>query len=335
MAISEYLEEVIDDNIKYTSKGDEVHFNCPKCGDIRHRMFVNLSSHVFYCQNCGYTGTFVSFIKDIEGISFEQARQRYKEITGSMYLPEDIVAELRENISNLNVQRPELPKRAIPLPDEYSKLNFLSRNPVNKRALKYLKERMVSLKQIKEHHMGYCIDGQYESRIILPIYENTELRFWVARAIGNNHFRKEMSPTNEEYQISKSQVIFNIYNAAKLYGSAVISEGIFDACPWGEIGTSLLGKRMSDDQLAILLSYKDYLPDGVYIALDYDARKDAVRMADMIYQYMPVKIVNIPEGYDDPNFYARKFGREALFELLNSAVEYDIKYKLKQKFFIV
>lgn len=333
MAVVDYLEGIIDDNLKYTGKGDEVHFNCPFCGDTRHRFYVNLSTHRCYCHNCQYGETFVTFIKDVEGCSYEKAKQRYDEIRGSAYIPEDVLLELKQNIFLPNISY-NLAKRAIPLPEEYAPLDLKSKNLVNKQAIKYLQKRQVSLEQIEQHKMGYCIDGDYSHRIIIPIWENEELRFWVARAIGNKAYRKEMSPTNEDYQISKSQVIFNIYNASRIYNCAVISEGIFDACPWGDIGTSLLGKILYDDQLSILLAYKDYLQKGIYIALDYDARLDAIKMADELSQYFPVYIVNIPEGYDDPNYYARRFGRYALYSLLDTAVEYNTINRLKQKFFI-
>ena len=126
-------------------------------------------------------------------------------------------------------------------------------------------KRKISIRQMKIHDFGICLSGEYKNRIIIPIREFNEPKFFVGRAISSTSKLKEKSPSNESYQISKSQVIFNIDNASSIFNSVVLSEGIFDALSFGDVGCSLLGKRLSDDQLAILLDYKEYLTNGVYI----------------------------------------------------------------------
>lgn len=329
MSVIDYLEEVIDDNIKFTQKGDQVHFSCPLCDDRRHRMYVNTETHTVYCQNCNFGGSFVKFLVELEGDTWNKAKEKYQNIVGSVYIPTEVLTELKQNIFRPFVVSP-LEKRAIPLPEDYEPLSIVSKNLVCKRAIKSLKRRMVSYKQIKEHKMGYCVDGKYENRIIIPVYENTYLRFWIARAIAKNSYLKEVSPSNEEFQISKSQVIFNLYNAATLYNCVVLSEGIYDALAFGDIGCSLLGKTMSDYQLELLLAYKEHLTKGVYIALDYDARSHALRIAEQLSQYMSVHIVDIPSQYDDPNNYCMKFGQRELLNLVDNSQEYDEFFKIKR-----
>ena len=333
MAAIDYLEEIVDDQIRYTGRGDEAHFNCLFCGDTRHRMYYNLSSDKAYCHNCNLSGTLISLIMELESCKYEKAYERYKEIKGSHYIPDEVLKEIKTSIFAPDVSH-LIEKRPIPLPDEYVKMSLSSKNLVNKRAINYLLRRGITWKQMKEHSMGYCVSGDYADRIIIPIMEGQDLRFWVARAIGNSSRMKEKSPSNEDYQISKSQVIFNIHTAATVFNTAVISEGIFDALSFGDIGVSLLGKTLYEDQLSILLSYKDYLTNGVYIALDYDAADKATQMARQLYQYMPVRLVNIPKKYDDPNNFLRKFGRKELINLVDNAVEYSTSYMIKRKFFV-
>lgn len=336
MSVVSYLEEVVGD-VKHTQKGDEVHMNCPMCGEVRHRFYVNLSTHLCYCHNCGYSESFVTFIRDIEGISYKEAVKRYQDVKGSVYIPEDILLELRKNIFIGDVSH-NIAMRAIPLPDEYIPLNFNSKNPMMKSAIKYLmNSRRITIQQMKEHDFGICMSGEYKNRIIIPIEEFGEPKFFVARAIGSGSRLKEKSPSNESYQISKSQVIFNIDHASALFNSCVISEGVFDALSFGDIGVSLLGKRLSDDQLAILLDYKDYLTNGIYIALDWDARKDALKLAQELYEYFPVYLVNLPKGNlvkgHDPNSALKTYGQKYMFELIDQAEEYSLSYHLKRKLF--
>lgn len=333
MSAIDYLEEVVDSPIKYTGKGDEVHYDCPICGDTRSRMYYNTNNHKIYCHNCNWSGTMIGFIMEMEKCNYETAYNKYKDIIDSHYIPDDVLKEIKTSIFTDTFTH-TIEKRPIPLPEEYVKLSLSSNNLVNKRAINYLLKRAITWKQMKEHSMGYCISGDYANRIIIPIYEGSSLRFWIARTIGNASKMKEKSPSNEDYQISKSQVIFNIYTASKMFNTAVISEGIFDALSFGDIGVSLLGKRLYDDQLSILLSYKDYLTNGVYIALDYDAARDATYMAQQLYQYMPVHLVNIPKKYDDPNNFLQKFGRKELISLVDNAVEYSDAYMVKRRFFV-
>lgn len=336
MAILDYLESVIDSPIKATGNGSQWKMNCPFCGESRMRFFVSTKTHQVYCHNCeshGARGSFINFIMAIEGISYDKAFQRYKDIKGSAFIPDEVLKELKENIFKPEI-KDIIGKRAIPLPVEYAPLDLKSNNLVNKRAISYLLSRKITYKQMQEHKMGFCVGGEYSNRVIIPILENDELKFWVARAIGTHEYLKEKSPSNESYQISKSQVIFNIYTASRIYGCAVISEGIFDSLSFGDIGISLLGKSLYEDQLAILLEYKDYLPGGVYIALDYDARQQAIKMADELSKYMPVHLVNIPQKYDDPNNFLQKLGRRELLTLVDEAEEYGTMSKLRQKFFI-
>ena len=334
MSIVSYLEEVTTDQLKYTQNNEEVHLNCLMCDDKRKRMYVNLHTHRVYCHNCGYSATFIGLMKDLENISYDRAIERYKDVKGSAYIPEDVLVELSKNLILGDVSH-SISMRPIPLPEEYIPLNFKSRNPVMKSAIKYLMlNRKISIRQMKTHDFGICLDGEYKNRVIIPIKEAGEHKFFVGRAIGNNVKMKEKSPSNESYQISKSQVIFNIDNASALYNSCVLSEGIFDALSFGDIGSSLLGKRMSDYQLAILLDYRSLLTNGVYIALDGDARKDALDMARELYNYFPVHLINLPKD-EDPNSYYKKFGREAMFELIDNAEEYSgMQTYLRQKFFM-
>ena len=336
MSIASYIEEVVEDT-KYTQNNEEIHGNCPVCNESRRRFYVNLVTHKCYCHNCNFSASFIGFIMEIEKVSYEKALERYKDIKGSSYIPEDVLLELHKNLFIGDVSH-SIKMRPIPLPEEYIPLNFSSSNPVMKSAIKYLmKKRKISIRQMKEHKFGVCLSGEYKNRIIIPVNEFDETRFFVGRAIGSKAKLKEKSPSNESYQISKSQVIFNIDRASAIFNSCVISEGIFDALSFNDVGVSLLGKRMSDEQLAILLDYKEYLTKGIYIALDWDARKDALKLAKQLYEYFPVYLINLPKddldkGHD-PNSYYMKYGRKAMYDLIDNAEEYDFSYHLKRKFF--
>ena len=321
MAVIDWLEANIDSQIKHTGKGREVYMDCPYCGEVRHRFYVNLETLVCHCHNCNWSPTFLQLIQYVEGISFSRASAIFKDVKGNLMLPENISKDLVSNMFAEDLRK-DLSKRAIPLPKEYTLLNPQKTNIMTRRAIKYLNSRKITNKQIVDHKMGFCMSGEYKNRVIIPITENGELRFWVARAISPDVKMKEKSPSDADYQISKSEVIFNIDRAAKKYHAAVISEGIFDSLSWGDIGISLLGKSLYQEQLNILLDYRELLTDGLYIALDWDARDKATEMAEKLSEYFDVKMINIPKEDDDPNNYLQKHGKKAMWKLIESAEEY-------------
>ena len=340
MAILDYLEQVSDGDVRLTSKGDQYHCNCPFCGDTRKRFYVSTENDTVFCHNCGMenraaNGSIVSFIMGLEGLDYNAAFKRYKEIKGTMWIPEEVLTELKQNIFKPDISG-LVTSRAIPLPDEYERLTVTTKNLVAKRAIRYMQSRGITWKQMKFHQMGFCVSGEYQNRIIIPITEGDKLRFWVARAMSKHEKLKEKSPSNMSYQISKSQVIFNIYEASRIYGTVVLAEGIFDALSFGDIGGSLLGTAIYDDQLALLVdSYpRGLFPNGVYLALDNDAYKQATDVAEQLYQYMPVHMVNIPKKYDDPNNFLQKLGRKELLSLVDEAIEYDDAYRVKRRLFV-
>lgn len=322
MAIVDWLEANIDSKILYTGNQKEVHFNCPNCNETRHRMYVSLNTGAVYCHNCNYKGSIVNLIQLVEGVSFSRASTIFNDVKGNLILPENISRDFVTDMFSEDLRK-DLKKRAIPLPEEYTPLNPKKLNIRTRQAVNYLHTRGITDEQITAHKMGYCYEGQYKNRVIIPITENGELKFWVARAISKTEKLKEKSPSNEDYQISKSEVVFNLDRASKLYHSAVLCEGIFDALSYDSIGVSLLGKSLYKEQLNILLDYRNLLTNGVFISLDNDASESATKIAKQLSEYFKVYIINIPRELDDPNNTLQKMGRGYLFNLLANAEEYS------------
>lgn len=315
--IEDWIRQRVDSSIRYTGSGSEIHICCPVCGETRYRLYINLTTGQVYCHNCQFKGTVVNLIQFIEGISYTAARERFNVIKGNIILPDNVEDALEKRLMRV----PEVQKRSVPLPEEFQLISS-STNMVAQRAERYLAKRGITQKQIDQHHIGVCATGQYANRIIIPIYQEGKLKFWVARAMSSEVKLKERSPSNSFYQYSKSEVIFNLDRAANKYHSAVISEGIFDALSWGSIGISLLGKSLYDAQFNLLLSYRDQLSEGLYVALDADAERDAMVMAKVLSSFFPVKIIRIPSEFDDPNRYLLTHSKRDMWKLITCAADY-------------
>lgn len=314
-----YLENLLG-RPQVTSKGDEYHWDCPLCGDRRKRLYVNVNTHSAWCFNCEFRGSIISLISAIEGISFKEALEIYKSHHGVFQMPEQIKDEVIQKINKVSYSR-YFSKVPVDLPDDYTELDG-SDSITGKMIYKYLKKRGVTDEQIRTHRFGFCYEGRYRKRAILPIFEQGELRYWVARAIEKKAQLKELSPVVESNQFGKSEVIFNVDRASILFNSLVLAEGIFDALTFGDVGCSILGHHLSNAQLEVLLGYKDYLTDGIYIAMDEDAWRDSIEMAEMLFQYFPVYLCRVT---GDPN----EMGRRGCLELIKNAVEFSPLTRVK------
>ena len=330
--IEDWIKLHLGLNVKYASTKGEIHICCPVCKENRYRLYINVENGLVYCHNCQFKGSIVKLIQYVEGVSKEKAESLLKEIAENIVLPykieESVLGKLIYSLYNISPQ-----KRAIPLPEEFQKFsqNFSEKNFTAKKALKYLQQRGITKKQILNCGMGICTEGEYKNRVIIPIFLEGNLQFWVARAISDNTKLKEKSPSAQEYQYSKSEVIFNLDTAAKKYNSIVISEGIFDALSWGDIGVALLGKSLYDSQFNLILKYKDLLTQGIYIALDADAVDSATLIAEKLKSFFKVMMINIPKEYDDPNKYLLTHSKNSMWELIMNAEEYTEFSIIKRK----
>lgn len=324
--VEDWIIQRIDSSIRYTGSGNEIHICCPVCGETRYRLYINLMTGQVYCHNCQFKGTVVKLIQFVENISYFAAQKRFNEIKGNMVLPENVVYDLEQRL--LTKELPNVQKRSVPLPAEFQLISN-SMNLVSKKAKRYLMRRGITSKQIEQYNLGICTTGQYANRIIIPIYQGSELMFWVSRAMSSKTKLKEQSPSNSFYQYGKSEVIFNLDQAATKYHSAVISEGIFDAMSWGNIGISLLGKSMYDAQFNLLLNYKNQLTDGLYIALDADAESDAMLIASLLAPFFPTKIIRISPEFDDPNKYLLAHSKRDMWKLIADAEDFGEFTRLK------
>ena len=74
-----------------------------------------------------------------------------------------------------------------------------SNSPIYKHQLKYLKSRGVSQDDMIKYSIGYCEDGLYSNRIIIPSYDDEgQLNFFIGRDIFDSKLKYRNSPTPKD-----------------------------------------------------------------------------------------------------------------------------------------
>lgn len=339
--IIDYLLQVLDGDqrVHHTQKGIQYSFNCPICQDHRSRFFVNLDRQVVYCHNCQYGNSIITFLSDFNHIEWRDALSVYREYQGEDYqLPESLEDEVFQRLFH-NVQSREPNKVVHPLPDEFIPVEE-ARGEAGRKAVKYLKSRGITLEMCERYYIGYCSEGHYADRIIMPDFENNELIYWQARTwtptptnpLIKKLFRKVLNPSLTEEQIQaglkavdKSEVISNI-DFILDDGMAVLCEGKMDAYSIGDNGACMHGKHMSDTQFMKLVTNKDKI-DVIFVMLDGDALPNAIKTADRLYKHFDnIYVCKLPQDAD-PN----SLGRRKCLEIIKDAMPYNSMFAIKAR----
>ena len=238
------LRRVLGD--EQITKGDEVVFFCHRHSHPKPKLSVNLRTDRFHCWICDFSGKNLVPILRLERGS-QEFREYLEEIEGPR---EKQIEPVRKYDSPV-------------LPLEFRTLTRSWKSPYYSSAMSYLKGRGVSENDILRMKLGYCEEGAYQYRIIVPSFDEFgELNFFVGRAFFS---RAGLSYKHGNFD---KDVIFNDY-MVDWSRPVTITEGPFDALKAGENAISLLGSILRRNSKL----FKKIVLSGVeaYFAMDTDA----------------------------------------------------------------
>lgn len=325
----------------------EVRFNCPFCGEERHKFYVQDSEpYLWHCKQCDRSGNPVKFVMLLNSVSYEDAKDILE--VYDYYVGNLDQTKLQENFSDQELTDSEKlfilvqGDTKAPVNKEIKKLNpnplpkgfkFLWDERYNKESFpyyNYLIKRGVTLDMIKKYHIGYVDNGSYihpETGAILPIKTSIvfitygisgEPIYWNTRSINKLSRQKSLNAPADSGTFSKRNSIFNLNNAIKT-DKVVIYEGVFNALMSGDSGVATFGKQVTSEQLDLLRKYvEDDTP--IYLFLDNDAKDETDLLAKNIYKFHKyLYIVINPNGDKDAN----DLGKDTVSVLIKNAIKYD------------
>lgn len=265
---------------------------CPNCGKDKYKLYINVDKRVFNCFSCGYGKG-----ERIERLFYDMGsnpRDYYIDDGNDSYRPSKETAKVT-------------PAWTKTLPIEFK--DIIGNNSIKGRmAHEYLRGRGISDSLIAEYRMGFCYEGEYNDRIIIPYYENSELVYFTGRDFTGNLTPKYLNPSWE-----KNTFLFN-YDRVKKQSldTIIIVEGPMDILSVPDLSVCLLGKFLTFYQEDIIKRYKN-----IYIALDPDAITYAYDIAATINKLSNSSNVYVVrfQGDDDPS----SVGYSGMMELLKTA----------------
>lgn len=234
--------------------GQEYYYYCPFCNHYKPKLAVNLNKRKWQCWKCGARGsTILGLLRKLD-VSREQ-------IAKLRTLLEDEIPKVLTDDDNA----------VLTLPPEFHPLYLPSKSVEYRHALAYVKNRGVTDADILCHQIGYCEEGQYKGRVIIPSYDETGiLNFFTGRKYFDDGYAPHMVPG-----VSKNIIGFS--NHINWKYPLVLAEGAFDAMAIKRNVVPLFGKHVSKKLQERII--QEGVTD-IYLALDKDALKDTVKIAE-------------------------------------------------------
>jgi hypothetical protein len=248
--------------------GNEYLFFCPKCNHHRRKLSINLKKDCWKCWVCDYSGFKLHRLVRRWGSSFN--KKNWSEIdsaidAGSYNI---IFREWFENDKRECEQR-------ISLPPEFKTLVTNDFKNESLEARSYLRSRGLSFEEIIKWKIGYCVSGDYSDRIIIPSFNlNGHTDFFVGRT-----FKREW-PFYSMPSVNKDIVFNSLF--VDWTSDLFLVEGVFDAIRAGNAVPILGSSLREESKLFQAIAMHD---TPIYLALDADAEKKAMKLIYAMMQY--------------------------------------------------
>lgn len=228
---------------------------CPFCKDRAHSFWFSLRTRRWGCLRkvkCGQRGDAVQLVMALDGVPYAKAIRTVQQ-SGPRFSLASVASVRGYHEEAARGGTCQLPAEYVTLRgklfDDRVRLGM-----TGFQAVAYLGGRGVSPHQMERHHLGYCVSGRYNGRIIIPVIEAGEVVYFVARLyLGRG--RPYLNPTVAEAGgRSQVDVLFNLDGVQGRPRVRVV-EGVFDALAEerrGEAVVAMLGLSFSLIQAAKL-----------------------------------------------------------------------------------
>ena len=274
-------------------KGNEQQHHCPFCHHHKKKLQVNLDTQQWHCWVCNSKGRSITSLLRKLNVDRRDLDRLHK-----IYGDEPAYSPTEEYVIKLQ------------LPKEFKQLYFKPSglfNPIYNTAIHYLTQRGIKESEIVKYNIGYCEDGLYGGRIIIPSYDDSgELNYFIARSFYEDEKMKYKNPpVNRDVIVFENQINWN--------EPITLVEGAFDAFSVKRNVIPLLGKFL-------LSKLKNKIFEKgvkeITIMLDSDAIEDSTKHSEWFIKN-GIKVKNIiPTGKD-----AGELGYERVNELIKTTTE--------------
>lgn len=355
--------DVVGEFVKLKKRGTNYLGLCPFHNEKTPSFTVSPAKGIYKCFGCGKSGDTISFLREHEKYSFEEALK---------WLAARYNIEVEETESSPEQKLQQLTSESLYAVNSFAQRFFSEQlNDTEEGqniAMSYLKERGFRNEVLQKFQVGYNpqardtltrallthqfnrellpktglvairneeLADNYRGRIIFPIHGITgKIIGFGARVIGKSDRGPKYINTPENEIYSKSKILYGAYFARMAIDKAdecLLVEGYTDVVSLHQAGIENVvasgGTSLTTDQLRLIKKYTNNLTiiyDG-----DNAGVKAALRGLDMaLEESLNVRLVLIPDN-EDPDSYVNKVGTRAFNEFVAASKKDFIIFQME------
>ena len=281
------LNRVLNSTGRKLKKQNEYMYWSPFVSHHKQKLQINIQTQKWHC-----------WVSNVGGRTLFQLLKK----VGASHQHFDELRELVGDSPRYKKKTDTKLKKVVQLPNEYKPLWNGDDSIVKRHALSYLYKRGITDSDILKYNIGYCDEGMYSNRIIIPSYDSDgQLNFFVGRDFYSSKMKYRNCIT------TKDIIGFDLF--INWDEPIILCEGVFDAMAFKRNAIPLFGKTVMNKLQKKIIEKK---VKTIYLALDNDAIKDAIKISDnFINNGVNVKLMKFEEK--DPS----EIGFEDLLYLIN------------------
>jgi len=246
----------------YKSNNEHL-FQCPFCKHHKRKFSVNIQRGVYKCWICDQKGR--NLYRLVRKFGSQKDREAWKAFSGDKADLNDFES-LFEEVEEDNFEQ------IVEMPPNF---HTLTGNVHFRVPLQYLEKRGISRKDILKWKIGFCSDGPFKGRIIIPSFnENGDLNYFIARTFTDEYRRYKNPPVSRDIVFNELYVDFD--------KEVMIVEGAFDAVK-ADNAIPILGSTIRETSRLFKKIVQNNTP--VLLALDPDAKYKANNIKRLFFKY--------------------------------------------------
>ena len=274
MKIINLLNRVIGNHGRQLKKSNEYMYWSPFISHHKPKLQINIQTQKWHCwvSNQGGHNLFQLFKK------LKASKEHFDELV-------ELVGDRKYVKRNVKED-----KKIVRLPNEFKPLWKNGSSIIKKHSIVYLSNRSIGMADIIRYGIGYCEEGVYSNRVIIPSYSsNGELNYFVGRDIYDGGMKYKNPP------VSKDVIGFDLF--INWNEPIILCEGVFDAIAIRRNAIPLFGKTIPK---SLMKKIYEKQVKQIYILLDSDAIMDSIKITDdLMKNGINVYYVNLSD--EDPS----------------------------------
>jgi len=334
------IVDVVSDFVSLKKHGSSYLGLCPFHNDRSPSFSVSRSRGIFKCFSCGKAGNTVSFLMDLESMSYVEALR---------WLAKKYNIEIEEREQTSAEREAQAEREAMYAVNDFALTHFehtlADTDDGREIGLTYLRERGISDAMIQKFHLGYSLDtyddlyrkavaagftekylvdtgvcirndrgrvyDRFKGRVIFPVHSlSGRVVAFGGRTLRSDKTVAKYVNSPESAIYSKSRELYGMYqarNAIARTKRCILVEGYMDVISMHQAGVENVvassGTSLTDGQVRMIKRFAQT------VTLIYDSDpagvKASLRGIDMLVAAgLSLRIVLLPEG-DDPDSFAR------------------------------